>query len=76
MISQGMVDIQKIDGGTWPHKEMRPQFEVFAPAGTHFEPEGLHSLICFSRKDISARLQDATLKPCKVDCDCGEGHAT
>lgn len=43
------------------------KYEVLAPAGQHFYPDGLHTLLCSNQKDVFQRIaQD--LVPCGEDC--------
>ena len=45
-----------------------PQYEAMAPDGFHFDGDMVHSLICFSLKDVRERLTANDLEKCNATC--------
>lgn len=46
----------------WTDDRVR-RFEVFAPDGYVFMPDGVSSFICIDRKDAIERVQSSSLEP-------------
>lgn len=53
----------------WPKGD--PQYEVMVPKGMIFQPEELHSMLCFDMQDIRDRACIAEVKPCSCE-ECVE----
>ena len=48
-----------------------PRWEMVAPEGYHFFPEGTHTVLGFSQKDLFDRLAGTSVNKCEKGCDCG-----
>lgn len=48
-----------------------PKWELMAPAGHQFFPEGLHTMLGFDQADIIERASGQLIIKCDPGCDCG-----
>lgn len=60
--------------GAWSRPD--PVWEVHAPDGYIFQPEGLHSLLGHTQSDLAERLEGATVEACQcIHAGCDEHWA-
>lgn len=52
--------------GDWDRDN--PQYEIIAPKGKIFVPDGVHSMLCFDYADIQERIAGVELVDCSDDC--------
>lgn len=67
-IKSGDFDIAIEDLRSW--SKPNPQYEVIAPEGYHFFPDGTHTLLCHDMKDIKERVSVNDLELCDNKCSC------
>lgn len=56
----------------WPNEPDGPKYEVMAPRGYIFNPEGVHTLLCFSLTDLQVRVSGNELEKCHCAGGCKE----
>lgn len=78
----GFIKVEGVLGGVKGHWDCaveylgegrdNPNYEVMAPDGMRFEPDGCHSLLAFTQADAVSRLVGTHLEVCPDDCGCKE----